>query len=401
MSDLPDFEGIRPYRDDEVDAVLKSLLNDQEFLAFLAKFRLHFAYRFLPRLTRQVVRLALRWQLRKIHDIKGFQLAIAATAKKLVEETMTSFHCEGLELLDPQQAYLYISNHRDIAGDSMLVDYALYCLGRETVRIAVGDNLVQRQFATDLMKLNKSFFIRRSEVGAKKIYAALLQSSQYLHESIATNNSVWIAQSEGRAKDAIDWTDPAVIKMLALAERKKALSEVIRELHIVPVAIAYEFDPCDVLKARALHCIATQGDYQKSPGEDLLSLVKGLAEFKGRVTLRFGRALDGDFEIPEQVAAEIDRQVLDGLQLYPINYWALERLSKMAEGELTDAGLTEYLTVWRQVGHLFNLKELKDPAALEHRLAQCPDEYRREWLQMYANPVVNKVRHGAANLAPA
>ena len=395
---MADFEDIRPYHDDEVEQVLKNLLKDQDFLSFLAKFRLGSAYKFLPRMSRQLVRLTLAWQLRKIHNIKDFQLAVARTAKKLVKETMTSFHSEGLEQLDPSQSYLYVGNHRDIAGDSMLLDYALYLLGRDTARIAVGDNLVQRQFATDLMKLNKSFFIRRSETGAKKVYAALLQSSQYLHESINSHNSVWIAQSEGRAKNGVDLTDPAVIKMLLLAERKRALADVIRDLHIVPVAIAYEFDPCDVLKAQELHSIATQGSYKKAPGEDLLNLVKGLGDFKGRVTLRFGHALTGQFEIPEQVAAEIDRQILDGLQLYPINYWALEQLALTSVEASGDSSLDEYQTVWRQVAHLANVK---DAAALVRRLEQCPVECRREWLQMYANPVVNKVRHGAANLAPA
>ena len=115
---MPDFDDIRPYHDDEVEQVLKSLLKDQDFLSFLAKFRLKFAYKRLPRLTRQFVRLTLAWQLRKIHNIKDFQLAVALTAKKLVKETMTSFHSEGLEQLDPSQAYLYVGNHRDIAGDS-------------------------------------------------------------------------------------------------------------------------------------------------------------------------------------------------------------------------------------------------------------------------------------------
>jgi hypothetical protein len=422
LPELTEFDDIRPYHDEEVDLVLAGLLENREFLDFLARFRLKRLSAIWPGLGRTLVRLVLRRQFRRIHSIRDFQLAVASYAKKLVAETMNGFTCEGLEQLDPQQAYLFMGNHRDIAGDSMLLDYALHLAGRETVRIAVGDNLVQRQFATDLMKLNKSFLIRRSQSGAKKVYAALLESSRYIHASIKSGNSVWIAQAEGRAKDGIDLTDPALVKMLALAERKQDLHKTIADLRVVPVAIAYEYDPCDLMKARELHGIAVDGSYQKAPGEDLLSLVKGLGEFKGKVTLRFGRPLDQPFEIPEQVAAEIDRQVLDGLQLYQINYWALAQLAALAERQVelrseeqsssqpeplpgslaeqqvkNDAELAQYLLVWQHVGHL---AALDSESILTQRFAECPVAHQRQWLQMYANPVVNKFNHGAANLAP-
>lgn len=430
LPEQPEFDDIRPYYDDEVDQVLAGLLENQEFLDFLARFRLKRLAAVWPWLGRALVRLVLRRQFRRIHSVRDFQRVVASYAKQLVAETTTGFVYEGLAQLDPQQAYLFMGNHRDIAGDSMLLDYALYLTGRETVQIAVGDNLVQRQFATDLMKLNKSFLIRRSQSGAKKIYAALLESSRYIHAAIRSGNSVWIAQSEGRAKDGIDLTDPALVKMLALAERKQELHRTIADLHVVPVAIAYEYDPCDMMKARELHGIAVDGSYQKAAGEDLLSLVKGLGEFKGKVTLRFGRPLNQHFEIAEQVAAEIDRQVLDGLQLYQINYWALAQLAALAEGLLApppeelsaahaekplpplpeprsapaaaqqaanSAELAHYLFVWQQVGHLANLDS---ETILTERFEACPAAYQLQWLQMYANPVVNKFNHGAENLAP-
>jgi hypothetical protein len=397
---MSEFDDIRPYHDDEVDGVLANLLANQDFLEFIAKFKLPRLNAVLPRLTTFLVRLALARQVRKLHSIKDFQMAVASYARKLVQETMHGFRYSGLEHLDPNQSYLYVGNHRDIAGDSMLVDYALYLAGRETVRIAVGDNLVQRQFATDLMKLNKSFLIRRSETGAKKIYAALLESSRYIHASIATQNSIWIAQSEGRAKDGIDMTDPALVKMLALAERKQAIGTTVKNLRIVPVSIAYEYDPCDQLKARELNSFKRLGGYDKAPGEDLLSLVKGLGGFKGKVSLHFGIPLGDQFEIAEQVASEIDRQILDGLQLYQINYWALEKLSKHAsnEVEMTEGAGNHYSAVWQQVAHLADLESL---SVLTERYDSCPQECQLEWLQMYANPIVNKVNHGSANLTPA
>ena len=396
---MSEFDDIRPYNDDEVDGVLANLLANKDFLEFIAKFKLPRLNAVLPKFATFLVRTVLARQVRKVHSIKDFQTAVASYARKLVQETMHGFRYSGLEHLDPDKSYLYVGNHRDIAGDSMLVDYALFLAGRETVRIAVGDNLVQRQFATDLMKLNKSFLIRRSETGAKKIYAALLESSRYIHASIATQNSIWIAHSEGRAKDGIDLTDPALVKMLALAERKQNIGITVKNLRIVPVSIAYEYDPCDQLKARELHSLNSTGSYNKAPGEDLLSLVKGLGEFKGKVTLRFGTPLVEQFEIAEQVASEIDRQILNGLQLYQINYWALEKVSKdePTQAEAAAGISNHYKTVWQQVAHL---ADLESQSVLTERFDSCPEQYQLEWLQMYANPIVNKVNHGSANLTP-
>ena len=282
------FDDIRPYRDDEVKAVIQSLLADREFLDFLGKYHSPRLSRYASGLLRPLTRHVLRRALGKVNSVRDFQEVVSFYATRIVTETMSEFVFQGIENLEAGKAYLFVGNHRDIAGDSMLVDYALWMSERDTVRIAVGDNLIQREFATNLMKLNKSFFIRRSEEGAKKIYAALLQSSQYIHESIQEGSSVWIAQAEGRAKNGIDVTDPAIIKMFALADRKAPLGDLVERLAIVPVSISYEYDPCDYLKAKELTAVQLSGAYKKPPGEDLLSLVKGLGEFKGKVYLRFG-----------------------------------------------------------------------------------------------------------------
>lgn len=387
------FDDIRPYHDDEVKTVISSLLEDREFLDFLGKYHSPRLSRFAPPLVRLVARYVLRRALGKVSTIKEFQEVISYYAKRIVTETMTDFVFEGVDQLDSERAHLFVGNHRDIAGDSMLVDYALWLSGRDTVRIAVGDNLIQRKFATHLMKLNKSFSIRRAEEGAKKVYAALLQSSQYIHESIAEGSSVWIAQAEGRAKNGLDVTDPAIIKMFALADRKAPLGELVKQLSIVPVSISYEYDPCDLLKAKELSAIAESGQYQKPVGEDLLSLVKGLGEFKGQVYLRFGEALQGDFESPEEIANALDRQLLDNYQLYYVNYWALEQLA--AEPGADTGG---YADTWRALGSTIHPATT---AAFEARLADCPAAHRRQWLEMYANPVVNKYRSKSSSLAPA
>ncbi len=381
---MNDFEDIRPYHDEEVADALAALVRDPELTGFLAGWLMPAAHRLLPGLTAGLVSLYLRYAVRGVSDIRGFQEIIASYARKLVREGATEFRYEGFDSLKQGEAYLFVSNHRDIAGDSMLLDYALYLSGLDTVRIAIGDNLIQRDFATSLMRLNKGFFIKRSEQGHRAAYAALLQSSEYISHSINSGHSVWIAQSEGRSKDGFDVTDPAIIKMFALSKRKQPLRETIEALNIVPLSISYEFDPCDVLKATELGLIARQGVYEKPPGEDLLSLVRGLSGPKGKVVLRLGERLTGAFESVDDVAAEIDRQIMTNLELFPVNYWALSKVDEPAYQELADA-----LKVDLPKKALLSLAE---------RLKGCQPADRKYYLKMYANPVLN--RHRILNQTP-
>lgn len=371
-----EFDDIRPYNDDEVANALNALVNDTELTGFLAGWLVPRLFKIMPGLLSKLLSLYLKRAVRGVDDIAGFQDIVASFARRLVRDGTTEFSYEGFDQLEKGKAYLFISNHQDIAGDSMLLDYALYLNGLDTVRIAIGDNLVQKEFATSLMRLNKGFFIKRSVEGPRKAYAALLQCSAYISHSINTGHSVWIAQSEGRSKDGFDLTDPAIIKMFVLANRKKPLSDAIRDLNIVPLSISYEFDPCDVIKATELGTIDRDGTYNKPEGEDLLSLVTGLSGQKGRVKLRVGEPLQGEFESVEDVAHEIDRQILSGRELFPVNYWALSRL----EGQPYDTLATQ------QVVNI----EKREAISLMQRLKRCLPENRKFWLKMYANPIVNR-----------
>ena len=361
------YDDIRPYLDNEVPEVLSRLLRDTDLLNFLGQWRYPLLFRLSHRLARIPISIFLKRKLGRIKSVRGFQDVVYHYVTHIIKETTSNFEYSGIENLDPKKSYLFVSNHRDIAGDSMLLDYALYTSGLDTVRIAVGDNLVQIGFATDLMKLNKSFIIKRSEEGAKKVYSALLKSSQYIHDSLSEGQSVWIAQSEGRAKDGMDLTEPAIIKMFTLAKRKQKFSDLIRQLNIVPMAISYEYDPCDVQKALELTTIANDGAYIKPRGEDLANLVRGLGGFKGRVALKIGKPLTSNFSSADDVAREIDRQIKENLVLFPINHWAYSQLE--AEKKPIDTDFSDYFS---------------------ERLSACPERARPYFLRMYANPVKNK-----------
>ncbi|MDZ7685154.1 MAG: hypothetical protein U5O39_09250 [Gammaproteobacteria bacterium] len=261
----------------------------------------------------------------------------------------------------------------------MLVNFSLHRAGFDPVRIAVGDNLVQKPFATDLMKLNKSFFIKRSGETRREVYNALLESSQYINDSISAGHSVWIAQGGGRAKDGVDLTDPAVLKMLTLGTGKRDFGEAIDSLSIVPVSLSYEFDPCDTLKARELAAVASDGHYEKQPGEDLKNLARGLTGFKGRVRLVFGNVLEGTFASSNEVAAAVDRTILQNLELYPINFAAVRELASN-EPESGYAAL--------------DVPPVDDGGELRRRCEACDPGTAVFLRRMYANPVLTRYRYG-------
>jgi 1-acyl-sn-glycerol-3-phosphate acyltransferase len=372
------FDDIRPYRDEEVSTVLSRILADDEFLAALVRFR----FPALPAFALTLVKPLLRWQLqrqtRSINSVKGFQAIIESHMRHMIESTSAGLTVSGLENLDPAKAYLFVSNHRDIAMDPAFVNWVLWHNGMDTVRIAIGDNLLTKPFASDLMRLNKSFLVKRGETAPKKIYVALKQLSAYIHHSIVEEKaSVWIAQREGRAKDGVDRTEEAIIKMFAISKPKEqSFADFVRELHIVPVSISYEWDPCDVAKARELYHKAEHGSYQKDTHEDVQSIAAGIAGNKGRVHVNFGDVLVSDFDSAEAVAQELDRQIVGNYVLFPSNYLAAMALHQAAEG------LCGFPATPFSPDAVVVQKKLFD-----QRLAQCPEEYRPYWLAMYANPV--------------
>lgn len=371
------FDSIRPYYDAEVPAVLDRLAHDREFLDAITRYRLPRLSRHAPWLARALAGYKLQRQMRGVTSVRDFQNHIAYYMRRMLATSTDAFEVEGLDKLDPQRGYLFIGNHRDIALDPAFVNYALYLAGRDTVRIAIGDNLLQKPFVTDLMRLNKSFIVPRSAKGKRAMLAAYQALSGYIRHSITVDNHpVWMAQREGRAKDGIDRADPAIIKMLTMAHRQHdksaSLGEAIRELRMVPVSISYEYDPCDTQKARELHAVHTQGRYQKVEFEDIRSIVAGITGAKGRIRLSFGEPLSADFETPEQVAAEIDRQVLGNYHTFPSHQLALEATGQAPElldlSEVTEADRTRFAA----------------------RLATVPEELRDWWLAQYANPILNR-----------
>lgn len=207
------------------------------------------------------------------------------------------------------------------------MNWGLYHDNRDTVRIAIGDNLLRMPCATDLMKLNKSFIVKRSAKGPRELMKVLGQLSSYIRHSLDEGQSIWLAQREGRAKDGNDKTDPAILKMLHVEGRKQKVDfgDYVASLRIVPVSIAYENDPCDRAKAKELAAVANHGFYEKGEFEDIQSIIHGIVGEKRRVHLHFGDVVGNQFETPEALAQALDQQIMGNYKLYPVNYIAAEQ----------------------------------------------------------------------------
>lgn len=371
------FAAIRPFNDDEVRPALERLLEKPELLNAIGRLRLGRAMTSLGWLLRPLLRAYLRRQLKGVDTVQDLQLRIKVYMDRMIEESTAGFTTSGLDRLDPARAYLFISNHRDIAMDPAFTNYALHRAGHDTLRIAIGDNLLTEEWVADLMRLNKSFIVQRSVSGPRELLAASRLLSRYIRQSVTEDNvPVWIAQREGRAKDGRDRTEPAVVKMLCLSRDKgqESFGDHIAALHIVPVAISYELDPCDAMKARELHALDATGRYEKTDQEDVASIGRGITGSKGRVHVHFGTPLGAGLETPDAVAAEIDRQVVAGYRLHPSNVWAYQRLH--GEPDLTGITVDEGSC---------------SEAAFDARIAAMEPALRPLALASYANALVSSL----------
>ena len=379
-----EFDDIRPYHDDEVHPTLDRILADPELIDAVARLKFPRLNSWAGGLLRPLVKRALVKQLAGVNSVRGFQDVVEKYMARMIRNTTSALTVSGLEHLDPQQAYLFISNHRDIAMDPAFVNWSLYHSDCNTLRIAIGDNLLTKPYVSDLMRLNKSFIVNRSAKAPREKLKAAKHLSAYIYHSIVNENSnIWIAQREGRAKDGHDKTNSAVIGMLTINRPKtQEFSDYVKALHIVPVSISYEFDPCDAAKARELYHQRTSGSYQKEQHEDVKSIAMGIAGQKGHVHIAFGEVLKEDYMDADEVVAEIDRQVLSNYVLHSSNCFAYQMLHgtvpKVNYSDKNVPFVPEKLGEQRQ--------------QFELRMQAIPTEYRELVLAMYANPVLSKLQ---------
>ena len=211
------FDSIRPYRDNEVNSVLIELSRNRRFLKMLLETDAYKNIRYIP-FSRKILSSILKNKIKNINDINSYQNLFENIVQNVINNTVDKFSFSGMNNLEKNRGYLFISNHRDITLDSALLNLSLHQNGYETTFNAVGNNLMSEKWASDLMRLNKSFIIDRSDKSKRDIYKSLNLASEFINNSILNNKSVWIAQKQGRSKDGNDHTDPSVLKMVHLCE---------------------------------------------------------------------------------------------------------------------------------------------------------------------------------------
>ena len=320
-----EFDDIRPLYDSEVKEAIEFLLNDRMFRAAI-----------------EPVILPVTWddfskQMRGFNTIYDFQ-------KNVIYNLILKFiknNVEKLELLNPREidldeSHTYISNHRDIILDAGLLNISLEEQGYSTTEIAIGDNLLIYPWITTLVRLNKSFIVKR-DIPVRQILEASQHLSEYMHKTIAEKKqSIWIAQREGRAKDSNDRTQASMLKMLTLTDRKNPI-ESLKKLDIVPLSISYEYDPCDFLKAQEFQLKRDLLDFKKSKQDDLINMLTGIQGYKGNVCFRFCKPLNEKIDLVsasqnrstllQDVADLIDEEIFKNYEIYTINYIAYDMLN--------------------------------------------------------------------------
>lgn len=374
---LTRFDDIRPYHDDEISAVVARLVDDREFVDSMASIKYSRLARWIPWLLRPLIHRVLRREFGHLSSVQECQELIGRQLARLLDRVADGVTFSGLEKLDKNRAYLFIGNHRDIAMDPAMVNLALHDQHMNTTRIAIGDNLLSKPFISDLMRLNKSFIVKRSATARREKLAALKELSAYIqHSLVIDGQSIWIAQREGRAKDGIDGTETAVLKMLVLnRSREDKFGDAFDRFHVVPVTVSYEWDPCDAIKARELYALEAGGSYTKTEHEDIDSIHKGIVGDKGHIEVVFGEELQGPFASADAAAMAIDQQIIANYRLQASNLIAYEELYGCC------STVSEFK---RNLGDVNWPDKLK---TLQARLARIPEQHKNIMLAAYANPV--------------
>ncbi len=375
---LKPFDAIRPFEPEELPEVFERLLGNAQFAQVVA-----YVFKDVPFDM-------LAQKMRACKTNLEFQVAFCYPfIKGLLQKA--SLGCDmNVDAIDMEKRYTFVSNHRDIVLDSALLDVLLVDAGcKTTCEIAIGDNLLSLPWVKDLVRINKSFIVERS-VSLRQMLLSSKRLSDYMHLVIAQkHDNVWIAQREGRAKDSNDRTQESIIKMMVMGG-EGTLVERLKGLHIVPLAISYEYDPCDFLKAQEFQLKRDIADWKKGPMDDVVSMQTGIMGYKGHIHYDAAPCIDAwidtlDPDMPKAdffkaVATHIDEEVFRRYRLYPSNYVALDEL------EGTTAHADRYTAEQKA--------QFDGYIAQQMAKIQLPDKdeafLRERLLTMYANPARNQ-----------
>jgi 1-acyl-sn-glycerol-3-phosphate acyltransferase len=370
------FDAIRPFYDAEINESILNVIHHP-----MMKSLMNFTFPEMP---------DEEWKerLTKTHSIRDFQCNfIYHTLLKVLEKSSDGLTTSGFEKLDKGESYLFISNHRDILLDTTLLNVALFEHGLVMTASAIGDNLVKKDFLNTLAKLNRNFLVKRGLTPREMLGSSKTLSEYIGHLLTHESRSVWIAQREGRTKDGNDATNPGVLKMVGMGSDETNLMDYFKKIKVVPVSISYEYDPTDVLKIPQILAEANNEVYIKEKNEDFMTLLSGVMGQKKRIHIQIGDVLDTEIdEIKEgfsnsnkqiqALAQVIDDSIIKNYKLWPTNYIAYDILNKTST--YSDLYTEDEKSLFER--RLEMRIDAENPVALQGLL------------DMYANPVVNKLK---------
>ena len=370
-----DFSDIASYKDDQVASKLKELESNEDFHNYISSLIFPRTHKYFSKINRIYLRRKFKQIFADCNSIEQFQDCLAPLVTKMIDKTTDGFTYSGAENLT-EKPTLFVGNHRDISLDPAFLNYLLYTQELSTVRIAIGDNLLDDGYAEMLMRLNKSFVVHRNIKGVKETLRKLSKLSAYINYSLMQDKeSIWIAQREGRANDGNDFTDEGVLKMLYLDQRKsQSIYQWVRSVNLTPIVISYEYDPLDYVKARGW-------EYQDSltPEEinksDIKEMSTGIFGYKGRVHLHICKPISDPVDNTRHLAEMIQREIINNYHIWPTNQAALDLLPEIniqQENKDTISDMPSKISM------------------LEKRCANLKPEERNEFLMTYARPIVNK-----------
>ena len=384
---IHDFDEIRPYEPEEMPVVFEELLNDRQFNLLMKGF--------VPWLPKAVRNGLLRLMYKGVKTSQDFQIRFMKPVVKLELWRCTKGASFAYpRSMDKKDRYLFISNHRDIVLDSAILDLMLYSNGFErTCEIGIGDNLLIYPWIKKLVRMNKTFTVRRGLTAHEMMRSSVLMS-QYMHFAInQKRENIWIAQREGRAKDSDDRTQDSVLKMFCMGYEKNGddngnVIDALKHLHIAPLTISYEHDPCDYLKAQEFQAKRDNPAWKKSKQDDLDNMKTGIMGKKGKVHYELSPCINPwldtlDPSMPKKdilrlVAEHIDHEIHSRYRIYPCNWIAMD--------ELDGTNNSDKYTAEDKADFEAYLKEQIAKVSIPN-----PDEpfLRERMMTMYANPLRN------------
>ena len=376
MVDLTEFESISPYTDEQASEALGKLA-DYPAVAQASRY-------FFPEESPDFLKNVLK----QIKTIDQFQvLVMQRFVRWVLEHTAKNFSYDGISNIDPGKKFLALSNHRDIIMDPAITQLILFTNGLPMTEIAVGDNLITNEAIEYLIRSNRMIKVVRG-ISARELYLSSQLLSKYIRLNITEQrSSIWLAQRQGRTKNGYDVTEQGLLKMLDMSGTSDFQSN-FEELNIIPMSISYEYEPCDILKARET-VISRKHKYVKAEGEDFNSIMVGIMQQKGNIHLNIGKPLTSE-EIAAAAQCDkndryqlirhaVDIRVIEGYRLWKNNYIAYDILN-----------------------HSFRYSDKYDPADVETFVAYMEkqlntveptlnrEDLRKHFLEIYANPVVSK-----------